>query len=168
MTSAPKFLRFLLLLLLVALFLSVVRVGYLRVNSWPWGRLDTSGCVSSVMLHTEALDLQPGSIQVGYLSLDLASGAEVALVGLQGARAEQDEKFPRRHYAILAPFDTCTGQLIRVLCELRGNPIGDPNGSRGRGAFIAEVALSPDDWYRVLAATVADSCSSLYGCMGCS
>lgn len=116
-------------ILLSVLGLLAVSLGvawYVRANSWPCGRFDsTSGCVSSIKLQVDTLDFEDGNIWLDqFSSLDLSSGAEVALVGLRGNRQEQDTegKTYNRLYAIAALFNTRNGKLIRVLRELKGSP----------------------------------------------
>lgn len=129
---------------------SVGIVGYVRVNRWPCKRFDsTSGCVSSVKLQIDALDLEPANVRADFVSLDLSSGGETALVGLRGLRVKQNAKEEnyKRLYGIVALFNTKDGKLIRVLRELEGVRNDDrvPDDQLFDDVVLTQdVALSPD------------------------
>lgn len=132
--------------ILGGLAISLGVAWYIQVNRWPCSRFDSgSGCVSSVKLQVDELQFEKGTVQINYESLDLSSGAEIALVGLQGNRKEQDAegKTYNRLYAIVALFNTSNGKLIRVLRELKSSP--DYNSVPENGTVWTEdMALSPD------------------------
>lgn len=119
---------------------------YIQSNRLPCRRFDSaSGCVSSVKLQIDELQLEDGTVKINYQSFDLSSDAEVALVGLQGNRKEQDSegKTYNRLYAIVALFDPRNGKLIRVLRELKSAPDHEKI-QENRTVWTEEMALSPD------------------------
>lgn len=126
------------------LFTSLGIAWYVRANTWVCGRFDfTSGCASSVKLQIDKLSLERDSIDINYRSFDLSSGAKFALVGLKGVRSQKDVngQINKRHYAVLALFNTQDGSLIRVLRELKGELL---SVSEDGSVNTFEVALSRD------------------------
>lgn len=112
----------------------------MRLLTLPCGGWDKqSGCVTTVRLDTRALDFVPGTLTVGFESLDLSVGAETILVGLNGYRQNPTGEGERDYDGVLALFNARTGQLIRVLREVDGLELSVTSASPMR-----EVALSPD------------------------
>jgi len=105
--------------------------------------------VSSVQLQVDALGFEDANIRADFVSLDLSSGGETALVGFRGLRVEQNaqEETYKRLYGIVALFNTQNGKLIRILRELEGARNDDriPDDQLFDGVVLTQdVALSPD------------------------
>ncbi len=110
-------------------------VWFIRAEMWPCGRFErTSGCVSSAKLDVPALGLDPNGTRVDFTSFDIGPDAKVALIGFTGPSSD-------RYRSVLATFNARTGELIRVLRDLRGGEIKD---KESKLSGFDHIALSAD------------------------